>query len=191
VGEEGDPALPANVEHGSGRPLVYLTFGTVFNDNAAFRAALAGIGELPVNLVVTVGPASDPGAFGPQPANVAVERYIPQMALLPSCDVVVSHAGSGTVLATLGLGIPQLCLPQAADQFLNAAAVVRPGCGARRPSPGELVDRRILATTYALLDDPDGRLSDYPDEWSPGCPTNSRWGSRAAANSAGRSTQPR
>jgi hypothetical protein len=34
-----------------GRPLVYLTFGTFFGDNPAFRAALAGIRELGVGLV--------------------------------------------------------------------------------------------------------------------------------------------
>ena len=45
------------------------------------------------------------------PANVRVERYIPQTVLLPHCSVVVSHAGSGTLLASLSSGLPQLCLP--------------------------------------------------------------------------------
>ena len=113
----------------TGRPLVYLTFGTVFNDSEAFRAALTGIRDLGVGLVVTVGPDGDPAAFGPQPPRVVVERYIPQTQLLPACDVVASHAGSGTVLGALALAIPQLCIPQAADQFLNAAAVARAGAG--------------------------------------------------------------
>jgi len=113
----------------TGRPLVYLTFGTVSNDNDTFRAALEGIRDAGVGLVVTVGPDGDPERFGPQPSRVVVERYIPQTLLLPACDVVASHAGSGTVLAALSLGIPQLCLPQAADQFLNAAAIARAGAG--------------------------------------------------------------
>lgn len=113
----------------TGTPLAYLTFGTVFNDSEAFRAALTGIRDLGVRLVVTVGPDGDPAAFGPQPPRVVVERYIPQTQILPACDVVASHAGSGTVLGALALGIPQLCLPQAADQFLNAAAVARVGAG--------------------------------------------------------------
>ena len=115
---------------------MYLTFGTVFNDNEAFRAALAGIRDVGVGLVVTVGPNGDPAAFGPQPARVVVERYIPQTRLLPVCDVVASHAGSGTVLGALALGIPQLCLPQAADQFLNAAAVARAYDLAHPDGPG-------------------------------------------------------
>jgi UDP:flavonoid glycosyltransferase YjiC (YdhE family) len=113
----------------TGRPLVYLTFGTVFYDSDAFRAALIGIRDLGVGLVATVGPGGDPTLFGSQPPRVVIERYIPQTALLPLCDVVASHAGSGTVLGALALGIPQLCLPQAADQFLNAEAVAGAGAG--------------------------------------------------------------
>jgi UDP:flavonoid glycosyltransferase YjiC (YdhE family) len=33
------------------------------------------------------------------------------------------------VLATLVLGLPQLCFPQGADQYLNAAAVASAGAG--------------------------------------------------------------
>ncbi|MEJ7832681.1 MAG: nucleotide disphospho-sugar-binding domain-containing protein [Nocardioides sp.] len=38
-----------------------------------------------------------------------------------------SHAGSGTFLGALALGVPQLCLPQAADQFRNAEGGGRSG----------------------------------------------------------------
>ena len=123
---------------------MYLTFGTFFNEGDAFRAALAGIRDLGVGLVVTVGPDGDPAAFDPQPPRVVVERYIPQTLLLPACDVLASHAGSGTVLGALALGIPQLCLPQAADQFLNAAAVARAGAGLAIPP--EEVDARASET---------------------------------------------
>jgi UDP:flavonoid glycosyltransferase YjiC (YdhE family) len=42
---------------------------------------------------------------------------------------VVSHGGSGTAFAALSHGVPQLCLPQGADQFLNAAAITQAGAG--------------------------------------------------------------
>lgn len=102
---------------------------TVFNDYPAFPVAVAGLHDASVGAVVTVGPNADPASLGPQPSRVVVERYLPQTLLLPECDVVASHAGSGTALAALSMGIPQLCLPQAADQFLNAAAVSRAGAG--------------------------------------------------------------
>lgn len=141
-----------------GRPLVYLTFGTFFQDNPAFRAALAGISDLGVGLVVTVGPKGDPAAFGEQPSHVVVERYIPQSQLLGACDVVASHAGSGTALATLAHAIPQLCLPQAADQFLNAAAIGRSGAGIAI-APAEVDSAGVATAVRRLLDDPEPRDS--------------------------------
>jgi len=152
-GEPPGPPLPSALGDGAAAPLVYLTFGTVFNDNEAFRAALAGIGGLGVRLVVTVGPDGDPTAFGRQPPHVTVERYLPQTVLLPSCDVVASHGGSGTVLACLGLGIPELCLPQAADQFLNAGAIARAGAGLVLP-PDEVTAVAVATAVRRLLDDP-------------------------------------
>ena len=135
---------------------MYLTFGTVFNDNDTFGAALAGIRDLNVRLVVTVGPGADPASFGSQPANVLVERYIPQTLLLPACDVVASHAGSGTALASLGFGIPQLCMPQAADQFLNAAAIAKARTGIA-VHPDEADAPTIANAVGRLLDEPEYR----------------------------------
>ena len=110
-------------------PVVYLTLGTVFNPAHVLTAALDGLAELDVRVVATVGPAGDPDAVGPRPANVRVDRYVSQTALLPHCAAVVSHAGSGTTLGALSLGLPKVCLPQAADQFRNAQAVTAAGAG--------------------------------------------------------------
>jgi MGT family glycosyltransferase len=107
---------------------VYVTLGTVFNDDPAlFGAAVEGARELGIRVVATVGPRNDPAILGPQPAHVTVERFIPQAELLPACAAVVSHGGSGTFLAALAAGVPQVLLPQAADQFLNAQAGERAG----------------------------------------------------------------
>jgi len=111
------------------RPLVYLTLGTVMNQAAVLRAAAGSLAGLGVRLLVTVGPNGDPAALGRQPAHVTVERYVSQTDILPHCTAVVSHAGSGTFLGALGHGLPQLCLPQAADQFRNAKGAVRTGAG--------------------------------------------------------------
>ena len=110
--------------------IIYLTFGTVFNaTDGAFGEALNGLASLDARVVVTVGRDGDPEAFGPVPSNVSVHRYIPQQMLLPRCSLVVSHAGSGTFLGALDHGLPQLCLPQAADQFGNAEQCAASGAG--------------------------------------------------------------
>ena len=128
VGDE----LPADVAQllGGDKPILYLTFGTVFNNNSAFAAAVAAVARVPdIAAVVTVGPAGDPDMFGIQPPHVRIARYIPQDLLFPRCAVVISHGGSGTLLGALAAGIPQICLPQAADQFRNARACTAAGAG--------------------------------------------------------------
>jgi MGT family glycosyltransferase len=135
------------------KPLVYLTFGTVFNDPGLFSASIAGVARLDVDVLVTVGPLADPEALGAVPANVRVERYVPQTAVLPHCAVVASHAGSGTFLAALGLGIPQLCLPQAADQFINAGQGAAAGAALALP-PAEASADAISGAVERLLAEP-------------------------------------
>lgn len=147
---EGDPAA---------EPLVYISFGTVFNrDLELFATALEAARELDTSVVVTLGPGNDPAALGPQPPNVTVAEYIPQAQLLPACAAVVSHAGSGTFLAALAAGVPQVLLPQAADQFLNAEAGVR-GAVAISIAPDDRSPTRVRAALERVLGDPGFRAA--------------------------------
>lgn len=112
-----------------GRPVVYLSLGTVplFNQPGKFETLLADLVHEDLDVVVTVSELNDPAALGPQPANVHVERWLPLASLLPCCDVVVCHAGSGTTLAALTAGLPLVLVPQGADQHTNADACQRAG----------------------------------------------------------------
>ncbi len=114
-----------------GRPTVYVTLGTVFNLESGdlFSRVIAGVRNRPVNVVVTVGRHLDPEELGPQPANVRIERYISQSLLLPHCDVVVSHGGSGSVIGALAHGLPSVVIPMGADQPNNAARCQALGVG--------------------------------------------------------------
>jgi UDP:flavonoid glycosyltransferase YjiC (YdhE family) len=136
------------------RPTVYVTLGTSASFAAAhgdrmITAVAEGLGGEDLNVIVT-GPAADQA--GPMPANIAVARFIPLADLLPRCQLVVSHAGSGTILAALAMGLPQILLPMGADQFRNAAAVV--GARAGRQIVASVLDAVALRTSVMeLLDD--------------------------------------
>jgi UDP:flavonoid glycosyltransferase YjiC (YdhE family) len=152
--------LPAWVGQLSERPIVYATLGTVWNRwnrtadvfAGVFTAILEGLRDEPINLVVTVGRNGDPAAFGPQPPNVHIERYIPQSLFLPHCHAVVAHAGRGTVLGALKHGVPLVLLPQFADQPTNAAICAALGVGRVVP-PDALASQAIREATRAVLDD--------------------------------------
>jgi len=116
-------AVPPWITRLDTAPTIYFTLGTIYNMESGdlFHRVLAGLRDLRVNLIVTVGRDIDPEEFGPQPTHVHIERYIPQAVLLPHCDLVISHAGSGSVMGALAHGLPMVLIPMGADQPMNAA----------------------------------------------------------------------
>ena len=153
----GDPAasLPEWASRLGSRPVVYLSLGTVplFNRPDKFEPLLAGLADENLDLVATVSDLYDPAALGPQPSNVHLERWLPLAPLLPLCDAVVCHAGSGTTLAALAAGLPLVLVPQGADQHVNAAACQRRGVA--RVLRGEAVTPTAVREAVLAIIHPD------------------------------------
>ncbi len=142
-----DVTIPAGDD-----PLIYVTLGTVFNDPGPLKTVVDAVLSLSVRALITVGPGGVVDALGPVPSRVRVERYVPQHVVFPQCSAVVSHGGSGTALGALAVGLPQLCLPQGADQFLNAAAIASSGAGLSL-SPSEVTAEAVRDSLARILGD--------------------------------------
>lgn len=148
-----DAQLPPSLADLPERPIVYGTLGTMSNtDTSIFRAILEGLADEPVNVVLTVGSNNDPAELGPLPPNARVEQFVAQAALLPHCAAVIHHAGSGTMLGALAHRLPQLAIPQGADNFVNARLLESAGAGRLIP-PGEVTGERVRVDVRAILDD--------------------------------------
>lgn len=114
---------PAWLQARAGRPLIYTSLGTIFNNRTdIFERILMGLRDEPIELIITVGRDGDPTRFGPQPPNVHIERFIPQNLLYPHCAAAVIHGGSGTMMGALQYGVPLVVIPLGADQPGNAQA---------------------------------------------------------------------
>jgi len=113
------------------RPTVHVTLGTAGFNRAlrVFRDVLAGLADVDVNVIVTVGPDNDPGELGELAPNATAVPFIAHATLVPRCRLVVCHGGTGSVLSALEHGVPLLVVPQGGDQFRMADAVVRSGAG--------------------------------------------------------------
>ena len=142
------PALPKNVRYvgamlddppttpdadpwplADGRPRVLVALSTTYqHQEDVLRRIATALTTLPVEAVITAGPAVDVHAIDPV-RNVAVFRYIAHRTLLPDCALVVTHAGLGAVMAALAHGVPLLCMPMGRDQHDNAARVAACGAG--------------------------------------------------------------
>jgi MGT family glycosyltransferase len=139
------------------RPVVYLTLGTVgWGTVDLLRLALAGLSELPLDVLVAIGSHFDPTQLGPLPDSVRVERFVRQDLVLPRVDLAVHHGGSGTLLAAAAAGVPQLAMPMGADQFQNAEALAISGAGVALPQGG-VTAAAVRDGVRQLIDDPSHR----------------------------------
>jgi UDP:flavonoid glycosyltransferase YjiC (YdhE family) len=145
-----DDGKSAIAQDTSARDRAYVGFGTV----AAFKAlpseidaavsALVGSGLSPVLTIDDDDLAERTRASHP---GVDVQRFVSLPDLLPSCRIVVCHAGSGTVLAALSAGAPVVLLPRGTPSQLRIArACEQAGVGAIA-TPDSLADtiRSVVA----------------------------------------------
>ena len=135
-----------------GRPRVLVSFSTTFQDQAeVIGRCVQALARLPVQGVVTLGPAVDPGRI-PAAPNVAVLQNASHDDLVPRCAAMICHGGHGTLLRPLMHGVPVVCLPMGRDQPENAVRVTERGAGLSLSSKAS--PARIAAAVARLLAEP-------------------------------------
>lgn len=149
-----------------GRPLLYVAFGTAYNDQLPiYRAAADRFGDGTWRVVLAVGDRVDPAAVGSPREGVEVHRWVHQPAVLAQATAFVTHAGMGSSMQALWSGVPAVAVPQAVDQFANAARLEEIGAGrclaADAVTPDALEEAvRGVAADAAMA----GRLAALRDE---------------------------
>lgn len=112
------------------RPLVLISTSTLYQrQEDLMRRCIEAMRGEPVDAIATLGPALDPADFTGAPENVEVLASGSHDAIAPRCAAVISHAGHGTILRPLMLGVPLVNLPMGRDQPDNAARVAARGAG--------------------------------------------------------------
>jgi UDP:flavonoid glycosyltransferase YjiC (YdhE family) len=150
----GDPTPPPWLDDLQDRPTVYVSMGTVFNRvERAFDAILRALAGAPYNVVVLVGANRDPASLGEWPDNIRIVSYVPEAALLPRADLVISHGGYNTMVAALSHGRPMLCLPIGGDQPYTAFRVQSCGAGLQRALSTATSTTIRLAVEELLVND--------------------------------------
>jgi MGT family glycosyltransferase len=153
VGPIREPSAPAEwPRRYPDRPLVLVSLSTSFmNQQATLQRICDAVSSLPLEALVTTG-ESVVAAELTAGENVELRAFAPHDQVLDHADLVITHAGHGTVMAAVGAGVPLLCLPMGRDQPGNAARVEALGLGrvlSPAARPGE-----IAAVATAMLNDP-------------------------------------
>jgi UDP:flavonoid glycosyltransferase YjiC (YdhE family) len=112
------------------RPLILVSFSTgpYWDQSSRIRRTIDALANRNCRVLVTTGMVD--AVATSVPGNVVMVTHIPHAEVLPHAAVTVTHAGHGTVAASLAHGVPLVCLPnKAADQPALAAHVVALGAG--------------------------------------------------------------
>lgn len=144
------PPAPAH-DGGTEAPVVLIAPSTSQDpDHRLLRAALDGLADLPVRVIATWNRRLPPEPLR-VPENARVVEWLSYSKTMPTCDLVVCHAGNGTIARALTSGCPVVACPVAGDMNEAAARVDWAGVGVRlprrfiSPRPLRLAVERALA----------------------------------------------
>ena len=127
-----------------GPPPIVFTLGSsgVLNAGSFYECSAVATEKLGQRAILIVGkePGNRPRSI---PKGVITCEYVPFAQLFPKASLIVHIGGVGTTALAMQSGIPMLIMPQAHDQFDNAARVTRLGIGRKllrkRYTPENLV----------------------------------------------------
>lgn len=131
------------------KPCVYISLGTVFNDQPAVYAALLdGVHRAGARAVVAAGASYAAIRARAAPDDVVV-RFAPQVALLPRMAAVIGHGGNNSTNEALRAGKPLIVVPFGGEQIANARRVLALGVGAAL-DPDRLSVERVADAVRAV-----------------------------------------
>lgn len=140
-----------------GRPFVLVSLSTSFqNQQATLQRICDALARLEIEALVTTGPNVALGSLRVG-GGIELRAFVPHDEVLPAVDLVITHAGHGTVCAAAGAGVPMLCLPMGRDQPGVAERVEALGLG--RSLAPDAEPETIAAAVTALLSDTDQRAA--------------------------------
>jgi UDP:flavonoid glycosyltransferase YjiC (YdhE family) len=133
------------------RPFVLVSLSSMFQgQESTLRNICDALSVLPIEVLVTTGRGIAAKALSVS-GGVDARSFVPHDAVLPSVDLVVTHAGFGTLMYSAGAGKPTLCLPNGRDQNDNAARVEALGLG--RTLPPDAAPDVIGSAVMGMLGD--------------------------------------
>jgi MGT family glycosyltransferase len=129
--------IPENLRDREGA-LIYLSLGSLASADVPLMERLVeALADVPHRFIVSKGPQADLYELAD---NMWGEEFVPQPAILPLVDLVITHGGNNTTTECFHYGKPMIAMPVFWDQHDNAQRVDETGFGVR-------------LDTYAFSDD--------------------------------------
>jgi MGT family glycosyltransferase len=146
--------------------LIYVSLGSLGSaDVDLMNRLVAVLAATPHRYLVSKGPQHELIELAP---NMTGAEFLPQPAILPEVDLVITHGGNNTVAEAIHFGKPMIVLPLFWDQYDNAQRVAECGFGVRLATYEfedeqlrEAIDQ-LLAAENPQLRDASARLRASP-----------------------------
>jgi MGT family glycosyltransferase len=153
------PDLASDISSEAGRAVLYLSLGSLGSaDVGLMQTLIDTLAATDHEVIVSMGPQHEELELGP---NMTGEEFLPQPALLPQVDLVITHGGNNTITESLHFGKPMVVLPLFWDQHDNAQRMHELGFGRRLDTYGHEPEALIEAVESLLADQElKGRLSE-------------------------------
>lgn len=135
----------------TGAPVIYASMGTVQTGlTDVFRTILKATERDGYQVVLSVGPTTDPKSLTTLRPDTIVVQRAPQLELLKLAALCVTHAGMNTTLEAVAQGVPLVAIPITNDQPGVAARILASGTGLFVPLK-ELTAENLTALVDEVL----------------------------------------
>jgi len=153
----GSGSAPDWLSRPAERPRVCVTWGTTTTEKTGpedfvIPRILQALEQRDLEVVVAVG-RPERELIGAVPPNVRLVEGLPLNLLLPTCDAVVHHGGTGTMLTAAAAAVPQVLIVSMGHYRLNAGQLEGTGAGTTVGIEDVTADRVTSAVTTALSEE--------------------------------------
>jgi MGT family glycosyltransferase len=111
-----------------GNPWLLITLSSQTQDDVQIaQHALRTLADYPARVMLTIGQSHTVQELGAMPPNARAVQYVPHAKILEQSNLLISHAGHGSVMKALWYGVPMVLIPWGRDQPGVAARAARLG----------------------------------------------------------------
>jgi UDP:flavonoid glycosyltransferase YjiC (YdhE family) len=121
--------LPEKIRDKPGK-LIFLSLGSLASADVELMQRLTSLlADCPHKFIVSKGPLHDKYEL---PDNMWGDKFVPQLEVLTSIDLIITHGGNNTLTESFYYGVPGFIVcPLFGDQFDNATRMQEKGLGIR------------------------------------------------------------
>ena len=136
-----------------GEPVIYISMGTLLNKSPhIFRLCLKAFQYAPINVVMATGSTVSPSILKDLPDNFAIRPFVPQLDVLATADLFITHAGMNSVNEAIYYGVPMVAIPIGNDQPMVARRLEDLHLGRQLKKRG-LTTKKLRDTAYEVMKD--------------------------------------